>query len=98
VPFASNRPIVTCFGSQSNVKKLITRAKVSSAPLFVQRSNVVLTHTREQQNWKLQLLGNLRKKIHTHVQKTKLKVTWKFTKLKTYLEIHKIGQGSRSLT
>jgi hypothetical protein len=49
--------------------------------LFVQRSNVVLTHTREQQNWKLQLLGNLHKQIQTHIHKTKLEVIWKFKKL-----------------
>jgi hypothetical protein len=42
MPFASNKPIVTCFGSQFNVKKLITRVKLSSAPFFIQKSNVVV--------------------------------------------------------
>jgi hypothetical protein len=33
---------MTCFGSQSKVKKLMTRAKVSSAPLFIHKSNVAI--------------------------------------------------------
>jgi hypothetical protein len=41
---------VTWFGSQSNVKKLIKNAKVSNAPLLIQRSNVTMIETRRH-NW-----------------------------------------------
>jgi len=41
-PFASNKPVVTCFGSQSKVKKLMTTTKVSSAPLLIHKSNVAI--------------------------------------------------------
>jgi hypothetical protein len=33
---------MTCFGSQSKVKKLMTREKVLSAPLLIHKSNVAI--------------------------------------------------------
>ncbi len=41
-PFASNKPIVTSFGFQSKVKKLMTRANVLNAPLFIHKSDVAI--------------------------------------------------------
>ncbi len=42
VLFASNKPIMTCFGSQSKINKLMTRAKVWNAPLPIHKSNVTI--------------------------------------------------------
>jgi hypothetical protein len=39
---ASNKPIMTCLGYQSLLKKLITNANASQAPLNIQRSKLML--------------------------------------------------------
>ncbi len=39
---ASNKPIVTCFGYQSLLKKLIPNANTSKAPLDIQRSKLTI--------------------------------------------------------
>jgi hypothetical protein len=100
VPYASNKPIVTCFGSKSNVTKLITRAKVSSAPLLIQRSNVVVTHTRTTKLeitfiLKIQKTENLFGNSQNCLRNNKTK---NYLKIHSYLEIYKTGQGVGNLT
>lgn len=69
--------------SFATVKLLQDKIRNTQFQIFSLNNNLRHTHTKEQ------LFGN----SHTHY-KTKLE----FTKLGTYLEIHKTSQGARNIT